>query len=224
MCKYTREQIAGAVDLAALKPEHTISHTLLVCNKAARYNCASVCVKPCFVTVAAKALEGSGVAVGTVINFPHGSSEPDVAALEAYNAIGAGAVELDMVMNVGAALSDDWSRVKDGIEAVTTIGHEWGAIVKVILETCYLTSKAIWTACDYCVEFGTDFVKTSTGFGTGGATPFAVKQILGVVGDFCQVKASGGISTYKDARTYLDLGCTRLGSSKIEELFPYEEL
>jgi deoxyribose-phosphate aldolase len=221
MCKYTPEKIASVIDLAALRPEHTREATKLACIQAAYHNCASVCVKPCFVDIAAKELENTGVGIGTVINFPHGNSTPEVAAFEAYNSIGAGANELDMVINIGAALGAQWALVLDGIEAVTAIGHEYGAIVKVILETCYLPPIAIRKVCRLCVDVGVDFVKTSTGFGVQGATRDAVIQMRDAVDGKCQVKASGGIKTYKDAELYLDLGCTRLGSSRVEALFPY---
>lgn len=224
MCKYTREQIAGAVDLAALKPEHTSRDTLLVCHKAARYNCASVCVKPSFVTLAAKWLEGTDVGVGTVINFPHGNSVPEVNALEAYTAVGDGATELDVVMDIGAALTSNWKKVEAGLQAVVNVGYEWNVIVKVILETCYLPDPVLRLACELCANIGADYVKTSTGFGKHGATPKAIHLMREFTKGKCQLKASGGIKTYEDARKYLDLGCTRLGSSKIEELFPYEEL
>lgn len=220
MCRYSPEKIARVIDLAALQPFHTRDATYLTCHHAAHFNCASVCVKPCFVDVAAKELEGTDIGVGTVLNFPHGNSPPDVVALEAYSTIGAGANELDMVINIGATLSAQWNAVLDGIEAVTAIGHEWGAIVKIILETCYLPATAIRQVCKLCADTGVDFVKTSTGFGSHGATPEAVILMRDVVDGKCQVKASGGIKTYEDAELYLDLGCTRLGSSKIEELFP----
>jgi len=216
---YSPEQIAAAVDLAALKPEHTKEATLFTCHEALEYRCASVCVKPCYVAVAANELEGTGVHVGTVINFPHGNSVPDVAALEAYMAIGEGATELDMVINIGAVLSGQWSPVFDGIAAVVNMGHEWGALVKVILETCYLPPKAIRLACRVCSELGVDYVKTSTGYGPCGATPGAVRVMRASCGK-CEIKASGGITTYDDAELYLAMGCTRLGSSKIKELLP----
>jgi deoxyribose-phosphate aldolase len=179
-------------------------------------------VKPCYVDLAAKALDWPDVGVGTVVNFPHGNSLPQVAVLEAYEALGDGATELDMVINIGAAISGEWSLVLDGIEAVVEIGHEWDAIVKVIFETCYLPASTIKQLCRLCVDAKADFVKTSTGYGTYGATEDAVAVMLHTVAGRLQVKASGGITTYADAEKFLDLGCTRLGTSKVEELFPYE--
>ncbi len=217
---YPPEQVAGAIDLAVLRPEHTEEATILTCYEAMDYGCASVCVKPCYVTTAAKVLEDSDVFTGTVINFPHGNSVPDVASLEAYIAIGDGATELDMVINIGAVLSSKWGIVLDGIEAVLTIAHEHGVLVKVILETCYLPHKAIRQACRICADLGVDYVKTSTGFASEGATPNVIKLIQHAVQDRCLVKASGGIATYADAELYLNLGCSRLGSSKVKELLP----
>jgi deoxyribose-phosphate aldolase len=209
------------IDLAALKPQHTRTDTINVCWKAVKFNCASVCVKPCYVGVASEELDWAGVGVGTVINFPHGISLPEVSALEAYTAIGDGATELDMVVNIGAALSGEWNKVLDGIEAVVAIAHEWDAIVKVILETCYLTASTIRQLCRLCVDAQADFVKTSTGFGNYGATGADVEIMMNAVAGRCEVKASGGITTYADAEKYLDLGCTRLGTSVVEQLFPY---
>ncbi|MHC4188390.1 MAG: deoxyribose-phosphate aldolase [Planctomycetota bacterium] len=220
MCKYSPERVAAATDLAALKPEDTLIDTLLVCGRAALYHCASVCVKPTYVIAAARELRGTGVGVGTVINFPHGNSHPTVMGFEAYEALGDGATELDMVIDIGAALSGDWRLVSEGIEAVMREVREWKRLCKVILETCYLPETAIYKVCELCVAAGVDFVKTSTGCGTCGATPEAVTAMFDAVAGRCGVKASGGIKTYADAELYLDLGCTRLGSSKVEELFP----
>ena len=224
MCRYTPEKIASTIDLAALKPQHTRDDTRSVCLKAVCFNCASVCVKPCFVSTASKKLDRSTVGVGTVINFPHGNSLPQVATLEAYEALGDGATELDMVVNIGAALSGEWDLVSDGVEAIVEIGHEWDADVKVILETCYLPPATIRDLCKLCVDAKADFVKTSTGYGTYGATVNDIQLMMDAVAGRLQVKASGGIKTYADAEKYLDLGCARLGTSKVEELFPYEVL
>lgn len=224
MCKYSPEKIAAVIDLAALKPQHTEDDTLRVCGVSARFGCASVCVKPSFIGVADKELEGTGIGVGTVVNFPHGNSAPNIIAFEAYEAIGAGANEIDVVIDIGAALSGRWNKVMDGIEAAVSIGHEWGALVKIILETCHLPPTTIRKVCRLCADAGADFVKTSTGYGSMGATPEAVKLMVAAVDGRCQVKASGGIATYEDAELFLDLGCTRLGSSKVEELFPYDEV
>jgi deoxyribose-phosphate aldolase len=221
MCKYTPERVAAAVDLASLKPGATSVDVSLCCQKAIRYGCASVCVKPYHVPIAARLLEGYDVGVGTVVGFPHGSDSADVKALACYNLIGSGANELDMVLNIAAMKDGDWETVFEEIQAASEICHEYDALLKVILETCYLKESEIAYACECAVRAGADFVKTSTGFGSGGATPEAVRLMVEVVGTKCEVKASGGIRTYEDAETYLDLGCTRLGSSKVVELTPY---
>ncbi len=223
MRKYTGAEVAAAVDLAVLKPNHTSVDVSVCCQKAIRFKCASVCVQPYHVSIAARLLEGYPVAVGTVVGFPHGSESPENKELACCLALDCGAVEIDMVLNIAAMLEGDWETVEAEIEAAARVCHEDGALLKVILETCYLKDRYIGYACTYAAKLGADFVKTSTGFGPGGATPEAVKTMLKVVGDQCQVKASGGIATYADAELYLDLGCTRLGSSKIEALLPYRE-
>jgi deoxyribose-phosphate aldolase len=178
-------------------------------------------VKPYHVPVAARLLEGYEVEVGTVVGFPHGSESPDVKALSCYNVIGAGATEVDMVLNISAIKDGDWDVIVDEIQAAAEICHEHDALLKVILETCYLKASEITFASVCAMRNGADFVKTSTGFGTGGATPEAVRLMVEAVGLKCQVKASGGIKTYDDAELYLGLGCTRLGSSRVAELMPY---
>ena len=224
MCKFTPERVANAIDLAVLKPEATKEDAILVCQKALQFNCASACVKPCYMDVIAKQLDGYYPATCCVLNFPHGNSPPDAMALEAYNAIGDGAKELDMVMNIGKACDGEWEYVCDGIQAVVEIAHKWDAFVKVIFETCYLTPEQIIIASKMCADVGVDWVKTSTGFGPGGATPEAVILMRDTVKGRCQVKASGGIRTYEDAELYLELGCTRLGSSRVEALMPYSDI
>lgn len=221
MCKYTPERVAAAVDLASLKPEATSVDVSLCCQKAIRYGCASVCVKPYHVPIAARLLEGYDVGVSTVVGFPHGSDSTDVKALACYNLIGSGANELDMVLNIAAMKDGDWETVFEEIQAASEICHKYDVLLKVILETCYLKESEIAYACECAVRAGADFVKTSTGFGSGGATPEAVRLMVEAVGTKCEVKASGDIRTYEDAETYLDLGCTRLGSSKVVELTPY---
>jgi len=221
MYKYTSERVAAAVDLVSLKPEATSVDVSLCCQKAIRYGCASVCVKPYHIPIAARLLEGYDVGIGTVVGFPHGSDSADVKALACYNLIGVGANELDMVLNIAAMKDGDWETVFEEIQAASEICHEYDAILKVILETCYLKASEITFACVCAVRSGADFVKTSTGFGPGGATPEAVRLMVEAVGLKCQVEASGGIKTYDDAKLYLDLGCTRLGSSRVAELMPY---
>jgi deoxyribose-phosphate aldolase len=220
MPKYTREEVAAAVDLAALMPQHTSVDVSLCCQKAIRFGCASVCVPPYHVPIAARLLEDYPVGVGTVVGFPHGSDSPEIKEQACITALDCGATEIDMVLNIAAMLDGDWETVEAEIEGAVRVCHDDGALLKVILETCYLKDRYIANACVCAANLGVDFVKTSTGYGPGGATPEAVKIMLNAVGPQCQVKASGGIATYADAELYLGLGCTRLGSSRIEELMP----
>jgi deoxyribose-phosphate aldolase len=179
-------------------------------------------VQPYQVPIAARLLEDYPVKVGTVVGFPHGSDSPEVKEAACIVALDCGAKEIDMVLNTAAMLDGDWETIEAEIEAAVRVCHEDRALLKVILEVCYLKPRYVGYACTYAAKLGADFVKTSTGFGPGGATPEAIKLMSKVVGDQCQVKASGGIKTYADAELYLDLGCTRLGSSLVEELMPYD--
>ena len=222
MCRYTPETIAAAVDLAALKPNHTSVEVSICCQKAIRYNCASVCVQPYQMPIAARLLKGYSPGVGTVVSFPHGSDAPSIKARACGSAIRYGANELDMVLNIAAIQEGDWDTIGEEIYGAVSVCHNNGVILKVILETCYLKDRFIGYACQLAAKLGVDFVKTSTGFGSGNATPEAVRIMVDAVEGRCEVKASGGIKTYADAELYLDLGCTRLGSSRIEELMPYE--
>lgn len=220
MDKYTRKEVAAAVDLAVLTPCHTSVDVSLCCQKAIRFGCASVCVQPYQIPIAARLLDGYSVSVGTVVGFPHGSDAPAIKGRACSTAIRQGADEIDMVLNIAAMLEGDWDTVGEEINGAVSVCHNHGVLLKVILETCYLKDRYIASACAYAAKMGVDWVKTSTGYGPGGATPEAVEIMLSVVGDQCQVKASGGIKTYKDAEFYLELGCTRLGSSRIEALMP----
>jgi len=225
MAKYTREQVAAAVDLAALRPNHTSVDVSLCCQKAIRFGCASVCVQPYQVPIAARLLDGYGVGVGTVVGFPHGSEAGAVKALACAKAIDKGADEIDLVLNIAAMMEGDWDVVENEIRLAVAACHERGVRLKTILETCFLKPRYIAAATLYANKLGADWVKTSTGYGSEGATPEAIevmRDAIEAAGGSCQVKASGGIKTYADAERYLNLGCTRLGSSKIEELLPDE--
>ena len=156
-------------------------------------------------------LKDSEVDVSMVVGFPHGSNRPEVKALEARLAIEDGAVELDMVMNIGRFLSGDYDFVQKDIEAVVAEAKKAGAIVKVILEICYLSDEQIAKVCKIAEAAGADFVKTSTGFGDGPATPEAIDIMIKTVGKTMGVKASGGVRSYETAVGYLDQGCKRLG-------------
>jgi deoxyribose-phosphate aldolase len=214
MTKWTKRQVAATIDHAALKPNMTDQDIIENCELGKRYRVATVCVRPSDVALTAQHLQGSGVVPSAVIGFPHGAHRPEVKALEAKLAIEDGARELDMVMNVGKFLSGDYEWVRRDIEAV--VGEAKGAggvLVKVILETCYLTPQQIAKACEIARDAGADFVKTSTGFGDGPATPEAIDVMVKTVGDTLGVKASGGVRSYETACGYLDQGCKRLGSA-----------
>jgi deoxyribose-phosphate aldolase len=216
---WTRKQIAQTIDHAALKPVMTDQDIRAACQLGKKYGVASVCVRPSDVALAAQELAGSGVVPSVVIGFPHGANRPETKALEARLAIADGAVELDMVMNIGKFKSGDHAWVQRDIEAVVAEARKQpGVQVKVILETCWLTPEQIATACLIAKAAGADFVKTSTGFGDGPATPEAITVMRKTVGDSLGVKASGGVRTYETACQYLDLGCQRLGVASTKEV------
>jgi deoxyribose-phosphate aldolase len=212
----TVADVAKTLDHAVLKPELTAADLAKQAAMCGDRGVGCLCVRSCDVAEAARLVAGGPVVVAAVIGFPHGAVRAEIKALEARLAITDGARELDMVMNVGALKSGRETLVRDDIAAVVAAAKPAGVLVKVILETCYLTPDEIRTACRLAEEAGADFVKTSTGFGIRasgptGATPEAVQIMLDAVGGRLQVKASGGIRTWADAVAYLDMGCTRLG-------------
>ncbi len=208
---WTRKQVAATIDHAVLKPFATDKDITEGCNLGKEYGVASVCVRPSDVPLAKKLLQGSGVKVSVVIGFPHGAHRPEVKALEARLAIEDGAEELDMVMNIGQFLSGNFELVERDICAVVEVAKSKGALVKVILETCYLSPEQVAQACRIASSAGADYVKTSTGFGDGPATPEVVAIMIQTVGSVMGVKASGGVRSYETAAAYLDQGCKRLG-------------
>jgi len=212
----TSADVARVLDHAVLKPAYAAADLASHARMCIDRGVGCLCVRSCDVAEAARLVAGSPVVVAAVIGFPHGAVRPEVKALEARLAIADGAGELDMVINVGAVKSGREDLVRDDIAAVVAEAKPAGVVVKVILETCYLTADEIRTACRLAEEAGADFVKTSTGFGVAsggptGATPEAVRIMLDAVGGRLQVKASGGIRTWDDAVGYLEMGCTRLG-------------
>ena len=205
-----------------MKLNKMIDHTKLGANvtkaqidqlleEAKTYDFKSVFINPIWVKYAAHKLKHTNVLTCTVIGFPHGTHQPNVKVFEAEQAILDGAEELDMVINVHALKSKDYHTVKEEIKGIVDIAE--GRYVKVILETCYLTDEEIVKACEIAVQAGANFVKTSTGFGTGGATVEHVKLMKQTVGDACEVKASGGVRTYEDAVKMVEAGATRIGTS-----------
>jgi deoxyribose-phosphate aldolase len=208
----TPEQIAGMIDHTLLAAVSSEDEIIRICREAKQYGFATVCVNPYWVPLAAKELRTSSVGLTTVIGFPLGASRTEIKAAEAADAISAGATEIDMVLNVGALKSGQVEAVKqDIIEVVKAC--EGKALVKVIIETCYLTDEEKRQASLLCKEAGADFVKTSTGFGTGGATVEDIALIRHVVGPDMGIKASGGVRDLDIARKLIQAGATRLGAS-----------
>lgn len=208
----TPEQIAGMIDHTLLNAVSTEEEIIRICQEAKQYGFATVCVNPYWVPTAARELEGSGVGLTTVIGFPLGASRTEVKAAEALDAIAAGATEIDMVLNVGALKSGQKDAVKRDIEQVVQ-ACKGKAAVKVIIETCYLTDDEKRLASFMCKEAGADYVKTSTGFGTGGATVEDIALIRDVIGPEMGIKASGGVRDLEFARRLIQAGATRLGAS-----------
>jgi len=201
------------IDHTNLKPYARAEDIVRLCNEAKEYDFYAVCVNPYRVKLAKELLRGSDVNVATVIGFPLGATPTEVKVFEAGRALEDGADELDMVINIGALKDGDYDYVREDIKAVAELAHERGAIVKVIIETCYLTEEEKIKACELAKEAGADFVKTSTGFGTGGATVEDVRLMRRVVGDGMGVKAAGGIRTYEQALAMIEAGATRIGTS-----------
>ncbi|MGG3771623.1 deoxyribose-phosphate aldolase [Heyndrickxia faecalis] len=203
--------LAAYIDHTLLKPEATEKDILKLTAEAAQYHFASVCIHPYWVKLAARELAGTGVKVCTVIGFPLGATTAETKAFETKKAIGDGADEIDMVINIGALKSGDTEAVEADIRAVVEAAQ--GKLVKVIIETCLLTNEEKELACRLSVKAGAHFVKTSTGFSTGGATIEDVKLMRQTVGDKAGVKASGGIHTKAEAEAMIEAGATRIGAS-----------
>ncbi len=212
------KEIAAMIDHTQLGACATQNDIEKLCGEAKKYGFASVCVNPFFVPLASELLRGTDVKVCTVIGFPLGAVSVDDKAGQASIAVDEGADEIDMVINLGLAKEHNWEELEEEIEIVTAASKEFeGAnrtiTVKVILETCYLTDDEIVEACKCAKNAGADFVKTSTGFGTGGATVHAVEIMRKTVGSEMGVKASGGIRTKEDALAMIKAGANRLGCS-----------
>jgi len=207
----TVEKLAKMIDHTVLKPETTRAKIKQLCDEATIYDFAAVCINPVHVEYAADLLKDTSVKVCVVVGFPLGATTPEVKAYETSVVVGAGAHEVDMVMNIGALRDEDYDFVKRDIESV--VGASGDAHVKVILETGFLKDDQKKKACLICKEAGADFVKTSTGFGPMGATPHDVKLMRDAVGPSMGVKAAGGIRSFKDAIRLIDAGADRLGTS-----------
>ena len=206
-----KKTIASMIDHTLLKPEATPAQVERLCAEAAEYHFASVCVNPVYIPLAARLLKGTGVKVCCVVGFPLGDIAPEQKAAEAASCAAMGAEELDMVIHVGAAKAGDWALVQRDIEGVVKAAA--GHTVKVIIETCLLTDEEKVKACEAAKAAGAHFVKTSTGFSTGGATTHDIALMRKTVGPEMGVKASGGIRDYETAMAMIEAGANRIGAS-----------
>jgi deoxyribose-phosphate aldolase len=214
----TEHDIAKTIDHSLLRPELDDAFVEDGCRLAAKYHVASVCVRPADVRRATAILAGTDVAVGTTIGFPHGNQATEVKVFEAKRALADGATELDMVLQIGALKSGRDADVEADIRAVVEVGHAAGAIVKVIFENAYLTDGEKVRACHLTEAAGGDFVKTSTGFASGGATHDDIRLMRRNTSAAIGVKAAGGVRTLDALLAVMDLGVTRIGATATETI------
>ena len=215
---FTYLDIAKMIDHSLLNPGLTDEELEAGCRLASQYDVASACVKPYFLKRCAELLAGSTVAASTVIGFPHGGNRTAVKVAEAEVALHDGGAELDMVVNIGKVLSADWDYVRDDIRAVANATHAGGAIVKVIFENCYLQDCHKIKLCELCAEVGADFVKTSTGYGPGGATIADLTLMRKHSPTHIRVKAAGGIRTLDALLEVRAIGVARSGATRTAEM------
>lgn len=213
MANFTYRDVAKMIDHSLLQQALTDIELDAGCRLARTYDVASVCIKPYYVRRAADTLAGSGVAVGTTVGFPHGGHVTTIKVAEAEQAMKDGAVELDMVVNIGKVLSKDWRFVRDDIRAVVEAAHGRKALVKVIFENCFLTDDLKQTLCEICGEVRADFVKTSTGYGATGATNEDLQLMRRCAPPHVQVKAAGGVRSFDRLLEVRALGVTRVGAT-----------
>ena len=210
---WTCEEIAKMIDHSLLKPELTEEEIIKGCEIAKKYDVATVCCSPSALPLVVRQLKGTGVKPTTVIGFPHGYNRTETKVFEAEQAIKDGALEIDMVLNIGKLKSRDFDYVRKDIKAVVDIAHKNKVLVKVILENFYLTDELKEIACRICEEAGADWVKTSTGFAGGGATIEDLKLMRKAVSQKVQVKAAGGVRDLDMALKVREAGCTRFGAT-----------
>ena len=212
MKHWTKASLAKSIDHTLLKAIAAERQVKEHCSEARAYGFFGICVNPVWVPLCVKELAGSGVAVCTVVGFPLGANDPTTKAEEARRAVGQGAVEIDMVINVGAVKAGNWKAVEEDIRGVVAASGSAG--VKVILETCYLSEAEKSQACEAAIRADARYVQTSTGFGTGGASVEDIRLLRKTIGDRARrIKASGGIRTYHDAILLLGAGADRIGAS-----------
>jgi deoxyribose-phosphate aldolase len=215
---YTYLDIAKMIDHSLLNPVLTDEELEGGCRLARKYDVASACVKPYFLKRCAELLAGSSVAASTVLGFPHGGNTTAVKVAEAEAALRDGGAELDMVVNIGKVLSQDWDYVREDIRAVVDVTHAGGGIVKVIFENCYLQDSHKIRLCEICAEVGANFVKTSTGYGTGGATVADLKLMRKHSPPHIRVKAAGGVRTLDALLEVRAIGVSRSGATRTAEM------
>lgn len=218
MQKVTAHEIAMMIDHSLLNPAFTEDEIIAGCRTAKEYGCVSVCVRPADVPVAAKLLKDSGVRVTTVIGFPHGSNRTAVKVFETETAIADGAVEVDMVCNIGWVRSGMYSEVEEDIRAVVDAAHKKGVLVKVILENAYLNDEEKIAVCRAAAKAGADFTKTSTGYAPGGATVHDLKLMRANTPANMQVKAAGGVRKLDDALIVRAVGGSRFGCTRTQQM------
>ncbi len=215
---YTYDDVAQMIDHSLLNPFLTTAELEAGCQLAIDYRPASVCIMPYYLRRCAELLKGTTVKASTTIGFPHGGHTSAVKRIEAEQAIRDGGQELDMVVNISKVLSGDWDYVRQDIAAVIDVAHQAGQKTKVIFENCYLNDEQKIRLCRICGELGADWVKTSTGYGTGGATIDDVKLMLENTPDHVQVKAAGGVRDLDALLAMRALGVSRIGASRTKEI------
>ncbi|MCA9063161.1 MAG: deoxyribose-phosphate aldolase [Planctomycetaceae bacterium] len=215
---YTYEQISRMIDHSLLKPTMTVSDFETGCRLAVAYQAGSVCIQPWYLARCAEILEGSGVRASTVIGFPHGGHTTVIKRAEAEQALRDGGEELDMVVNISKVLSGDWDYVRQDIQSVVEVTHAAGQKVKVIFENCYLTDDQKTRLCEICSELNADWVKTSTGYGTGGATLDDLRLMRRCSADHVQIKAAGGVRDMDALLQCREIGVSRIGASATQTM------
>ncbi len=215
---YTYEDVAKMIDHSLLNPALATEQLEAGCRLALDYDAASVCILPYYLKRCAELLSGSTVKASTTIGFPHGGHATPTKVAEARRALAEGGQELDMVVNISQVLSGGWDYVRDDIRAVVEVTHEAGQKVKVIFENCYLQDDHKIRLCEICAELGADWVKTSTGYGPGGATTEDLKLMRGHSPPHVQVKAAGGVRTLDKLLEVRALGVTRVGASRTKDI------
>lgn len=215
---YSYAQLAKMIDHSLLMPTMTVKQLEEGCQLALAYDVASVCILPYYLKRCVEILDGSTVQPSTTIGFPHGGHATRIKGLEAEQAIADGCQELDMVVNISQVLSERWDYVTSDIKAIVDVAHAAARKVKVIFENCYLQNSHKIRLCQICTDLGADWVKTSTGYGTGGATIDDLKLMVASVGPGVQVKAAGGVRDLDALIQVRELGVTRCGASRTKEM------